>query len=207
MHGPVPPATLGAREGSMTWRERLRAVRMDVTPLRQSRDFRLLFAAGAVFYLGGMMTYVAIPYQVYTLTGSNFAVGAIGLVELVPLVVFGLYGGAIADHVDRRKLLIWTGLAQAGFTAVLAVNAFGDHPRVWVIFVVAGLLAASSSLQRPSREALMPRTVRHEQITAANNLTSLGMQTGVLVGPAIGGLMVAYVGIGWCFLIDICGLA
>ena len=191
----------------MSWKERLRAVRMDVTPLRESRDFRLLFLAGTVFYLGAMVTYVAIPYQIYTLTGSNFAVGAIGLVELVPLVVFALYGGALADHVDRRRLLIWTGLAQAGFTAVLAVNAFSDHPHVWVIFVVSGLLAASSSLQRPSREALMPRTVRHEQITAANNLTSLGMQIGVLVGPAIGGLMVAYVGIGWCFLIDICGLA
>jgi len=190
----------------MSWRERLRAVRMDVTPLRESRDFRLLFGAGTVFYLGAMVTYVAIPYQVYTLTGSNFAVGAIGLVELVPLVVFGLYGGALADHVDRRRLLVWTGLAQAGFTAVLAVNAFSGRPSVWVIFVVSGLLAASSSLQRPSREALMPRTVRHEQIAAANNLTSLGMQVGVLVGPAIGGLMVAYVGIGWCFLIDICGL-
>ena len=190
----------------MSWRERLRAVRMDVTPLRQSRDFRLLFAAGTVFYLGGMMTYVAIPFQVYTLTGSNFAVGAIGLVELVPLVVFGLYGGALADHVDRRRLLIWTGVAQAVFTAALAVNAFLDDPSVWVIFVVSALLASSSSLQRPSREALMPRTVRHEQIAAANNLTSLGMQVGVLVGPAIGGLMVAYVGIGWCFLIDICGL-
>ena len=190
----------------MSWRERLRAVRMDVTPLRESRDFRLLFGAGTVFYLGAMVTYVAIPYQVYTLTGSNFAVGAIGLVELVPLVVFGLYGGALADHVDRRRLLVWTGLAQAGFTAVLAVNAFSGRPSVWVIFVVSGLLASSSSLQRPSREALMPRTVRHDQITAANNLTSLGMQIGVLVGPAIGGLLVAYVGIGWCFVVDICGL-
>jgi len=180
---------------------------MDVTPLRESRDFRLLFLAGTVFYLGGMVSYVAIPYQIYTLTGSNFAVGAIGLVELVPLVVFGLYGGALADHVDRRKLLISTGVAQASFIAVLAVNAFRSVPSVWVIFVVSGLLASSSSLQRPSREALMPRTVRHEQIAAANNLTSLGMQIGVLVGPMIGGLLVAYVGIGWCFVVDICGLA
>lgn len=180
---------------------------MDTSPLRESRDFRLLFWAGTVFYLGGMVSYVAIPYQVYTLTGSNFAVGAIGLVELVPLVVFGLYGGALADHVDRRRLLIWTGVAQACFTAVLAVNAFRAHPDVWVVFVVAALLMSSSSLQRPSREALMPRTVRHDQITAANNLTSLGMQVGVLVGPAVGGLLVAYVGIGWCFVVDICGLA
>ena len=100
---------------------------MDVTPLRESRDFRLLFVAGTVFYLGGMVSYVAIPFQIYTLTGSNFAVGAVGLVELVPLIVFGLYGGALADHVDRRRLLIWTGVAQAVFTAVLAVNAFRDR--------------------------------------------------------------------------------
>jgi MFS family permease len=184
----------------------MRALRMDVTPLRSSRDFRLLFLAGTVFYFGAMVTYVAIPFQVYTITGSNLAVGAVGLVELVPLVVFGLYGGALADHVDRRKLLVWTGVAQAGFTAVLAVNAFRDAPSVWVIFVVSALLASSSSMQRPSREALMPRTVTHEQIPAANALTSLGMQIGVLVGPAVGGLLVAYVGIGWCFLIDICGL-
>jgi MFS family permease len=190
----------------VTWGERLRALRMDVTPLRESRDFRLLFVAGTVFYFGAMVSYVAIPYQIYTLTGSNFAVGAIGLVELVPLVVFGLYGGALADHVDRRRLMIGTGIAQAAFTAILALNAFRGDPQVWVIFVVAALLASSSSLQRPSREALMPRTVRHDQIVAANNLTSLGMQIGVLAGPALGGLLVAYVGIGWCFLVDIGGL-
>ena len=87
----------------MTWGERFRALRVDLTPLRTSRDFRLLFYAGTVFYFGAMVSYVAIPYQIYTLTGSNFAVGAIGLVELVPLVVFGLYGGALADHVDRAQ--------------------------------------------------------------------------------------------------------
>ncbi len=190
----------------MTWADRFRAVRMDTRPLRESRDFRLLFVAGTVFYLGGMVSYVAIPFQIYDLTGSNFAVGAVALVELVPLIVFGLYGGALADHVDRRKLLIWTGVAQAAFTAILAVNAFRDEPSLWVIFVVAGFLPSSSALQRPSREALMPRTVKHDQIVAGQALTSLGMQIGVLIGPAIGGLLVAYVGIGWCFLVDICAL-
>ena len=180
---------------------------MDVTPLRTSRDFRLLFLAGTVFYLGGMVSYVAIPFQIYELTGSNFAVGAIGLVELVPLVVFGLYGGALADHVDRRRLLVGTGVGQAVLTAVLAVNAFRDEPSIPVIFGVAGLLTATGALQRPSREALMPRTVRHDEIPAANALTSFGMQLGVLVGPAIGGLLVAYVGIGWCFVVDVAGLA
>ena len=106
----------------VTWRDRLRALRVDLTPLRTSRDFRLLFWAGTVFYFGGMVSYVAIPYQIYQLTGSNLAVGAVGLVELVPLIVFGLYGGALADHFDRRLLLIWTGIAQAAFTAWLAIT-------------------------------------------------------------------------------------
>ncbi len=134
-------------------------MRMDVTPLRDSRDFRLLFVAGTVFYFGAMVSYVAIPFQIYRLTGSNFAVGAIGLVELVPLIFFGLYGGALADHVDRRRLLIGCGVAQAVLTAVLGVNAFREDPSVSLIFVVSAFLAAASSMQRPSREALMPRTV------------------------------------------------
>ena len=169
---------------------------MDLGPFREHRDFRLLLIAGTVFYLGGMMTYVAIPFQIYQLTHSNFAVGAVGLAELGPLIVFGLYGGALADHVDRRLLLIWTGIAQAAFTAWLCINAFSSHPRLWEIFVVSALLASSSALQRPSREALLPRTVRHDELTSANALSSFGMQAGVLVGPTVGGLIVASAGPG-----------
>ena len=190
----------------VTLRDRLRAMRVDTTPLRY-RDFRLLLVAGTVFYFGARVTYVANPCQIYQLTGSNFAVGAIGLVELVPLVVFGLYGGALADHVDRRKLLVGTGVGQAVVTAVLGWNAFRDDPSVPLIFVMAALLAATSSMQRPSREALMPRTVPHDKIMAGQVLTSLGVQGGVLVGPLVGGLLVAYVGIGWCFVVDVVGLA
>ena len=191
----------------MTWRDRLRAARMDVTPLRESRDFRLLFTAGSVFYLGSMVAYVAVPFQIYRLTDSNLMVGLIGAVELVPLVVFGLYGGALADHVDRRRLLVTTGLAQLALMAVFAWNAFREDPQVWVIFVVAACYAAASALQRPSREALEPRTVRHDQIAAANALSSFAMQFGVLLGPLTGGLLVAYVGIGWCFVVAMVGYA
>ena len=109
---------------------RLARLRVDVSPLRDSRDFRLLFWAGTVFYLGGMVSYVALPYQLYQLTGSNFAVGALGIVELVPLVVFGLYGGALADHVDRRLMLVVTGAAQVLLTAALMANAFLSAPRL-----------------------------------------------------------------------------
>ena len=117
----------------------------------------LLFIAGTVFYLGGMVSYVAVPYQLYQLTGSNFAVGALGIAELVPLLVFGLYGGALADHMDRRKLLIGTAIAQVLLTGVLAWNAFLDDPSIWLIYAVGALLAAAGALQRPSKEAVEPR--------------------------------------------------
>ena len=188
--------------------DRLRALRMDTTPLRASRDFRLLFLAGTVFYFGAMVSYVAIPFQVYTLTGSNFAVGAIGLVELAPIVVFGLYGGALADHVDRRRLLIaHRARRRPVFTAVLAVNAFRDDPDVWVIFVVsvalAVLLGAAATLARGAAAAHRdPRPAARGQRAVAASASS----SGVLVGPAVGGLLVAYVGIGWCFVVDVGGL-
>ena len=190
----------------MSWWERVHALKMDVTPLRTSRDFRLLFAAGTVFYLGGMISYVAVPYQLYTLTGSNAAVGLVGLVQLVPLLVGGLYGGALADHVDRRRLMVLTGVGQAVTTALLALNAAQDRPQVWPVYVLAFLLATFSSIQRPSREALLPRTVEHDELVAANALGSFGVQIGLLLGPTIGGLLLANVGIAWCFAVDVVGL-
>jgi MFS family permease len=191
----------------VAWATLVSRLRMDLTPYRRSRDFRLLFLAGTVFYLGGMVTYVAIPYQLYDITGSNFVVGAVGLVELVPLIVFGLYGGALADHMDRRTLLVWTGVAQVVFTGVLVVNAFLAEPQVWLIFVVAGFLSAAQSLQRPSREALIPRTVAHDQLPAAVALSTAGIQVGMLAGPAVGGVLLHAAGTGWCFLVDVAGIA
>lgn len=190
----------------MSLATRLRAVGADTRPLRESRDFRLLFVAGTVFYFGAMVSGVAVPFQIYALTGSNFAVGAVGLVELLPLILLGLYGGALADHVDRRRMLVATGVAQALCTAALAVNAFLPRPSIPVIFVVAALLVSAGALQRPSREALLPRTVAHDRIPAANAMSSLGMQLGLLGGPAVGGLLIASVGIGWCFVVDVAGL-
>ena len=189
-----------------TWRARLAAVRVDVTPLRTSRDFRRLFAAGTVFYLGAMVSYVALPYQIYQLTGSNFAVGAMALVELVPLVVFGLYGGALADHVDRRRMLVLCGVAQVVLTGVLLGNALLDDPSVWAIYVVGFFLTIAQALQRPSREALLPRVVRHDELAAAAAVQSLGMQVGTLLGPALGGVLVAGVGIPWAYGVDVVGL-
>ncbi|WP_329483748.1 MFS transporter [Kribbella sp. NBC_01484] len=184
----------------------LARLRVDLTPWHSSRDYRILLVSGSVFFLGGMFGYVALPYQLYQLTGSNFAVGAMGLVTIAPLVVFGLYGGALADHVDRRKLLIGTGMAQALICAALLGNSLLDHPQVWLIYVCGALNAIATSLQRPSREALLPRVVRHEEIPAAVALSSLTMQVGQLAGPALAGLLVGAVGVTWAFAVELTGL-
>ena len=181
-------------------------VQIDLTPLRTSRDFRLLFSAGTVFYLGGMVSYVALPFQLYQLTGSSFAVGLMGLVELLPLLVFGLYGGALADHVDRRTMLVSTGVAQVVLTALLLVNATLASPRLWAIYAVGALLSVAQSLQRPSREALIPRTVRHDELPAAVSLTSLGSHVGQLAGPTLGGVLVSTTGVASAFAVDVAGL-
>ncbi len=98
-------------------RSRLSAFRLDLTPLRTSRDFRLKFVAETVFYLGFMVGYVTVPWQLYSLTHSNFAVGTFGLVQIVPLIAAGLYGGALADRADRRRILVLAGVVQVLGTA------------------------------------------------------------------------------------------
>jgi MFS family permease len=188
-----------------SWRARLARLRVDLTPWRGSRDFRILVVSGSVFFLGGMVGYVALPFQLYQLTGSNFAVGAMGLVTIAPLVVFGLYGGALADHVDRRKMLIGTGIAQVLITALLLANTLLHDPRVWLIYVCGGLNAIASSLQRPSREALFPRVVKHEEMPAAVTLNSLTLQVGQLAGPALGGVLVGTAGVTWAFAVELTG--
>lgn len=179
----------------VSWRAvvSLARFKIDLAPLRSSRDFRLLFTAGTVFYLGLMFGFVAVPYQLFQLTGSSLAVGIMGVVQLVPLIIFGLYGGSLSDRLDRRTVQLVTGTAQALLTLILLVNAVLDSPQVWVLYVVGGLNAVASALQRPSREALIPRVVDHDEIPAAVALSALGMQIGMLVGPAVAGLVI----VGW----------
>ncbi|MGA0945827.1 MAG: MFS transporter, partial [Candidatus Nanopelagicales bacterium] len=145
----------------------LKGIRIDVTPLRAQPAFRRLFIGGLVTSLGSMVTYVAIPFQVAELTDSFIAVGLIGLAELLPLVVFGLYGGSLADRVDRRVLVVGGELAAGLLVGVLALNAFLPSPQLWVMYVVAMLFAAVDGLQRPSLDAMMPRLVPQDQLSAA----------------------------------------
>ena len=124
-------------------------LRADVTPLRESRDFRLLYASRTITALGTQATEVALLVQARQLTGSTFAVGLLGAVEVVPLVVFGLYGGVLADRFDRRKLMVWCEATLGVCAALLTLNALAPRPMVWPLYVVTGLMMATAALQRP----------------------------------------------------------
>jgi MFS family permease len=175
---------------------------MDLAPLRHSRDFRWIFASGLVTYLGSMVTMVALPFQVADLTGSFVAVGLIGVAELVPLIVFGLWGGAIADAVDRRRVVVAAEFAMLALSSILLANALRPEPQLWVIYVVAMLFAAVDGLQRPSLEAIIPRVVAHDELAAAGALNSLRWQVGEIVGPALGGLLIAGFGVWSAYAFD-----
>jgi MFS family permease len=176
---------------------------MDLTPLRRHRDYRWLYAAQSVSFLGSMVTYVALPYQMYALTGSSLAVGLLGLVELLPLLVTAFLGGALADTVDRRKMVLWTDVGLALGCGLLALDALLPVPRVWLLYVAAAVMSALNGLQRPSLEAMTPRLVDPDELPAAAALQSFRGSMGMIVGPALGGLLIATAGIPWTFLFDL----
>ncbi|MFC8291395.1 MFS transporter [Streptomyces sp. NPDC057242] len=182
-------------------RERRRFL-ADLTPLRTSADYRRLWFGNTVSWVGQGMTALAVSLQVYDITGSPFSVGLVGLFSLVPLVVFGLYGGAIADTVDRRKL----GLASAAGSAVLSIAlagaAFAGFHRVWFLYAIVALQAVCAALNSPARSAMIPRLLPPEQLRAANALNSMVMTFGTLVGPSLGGLIVGLAGYQAAYLVD-----
>ncbi|MGP4011518.1 MFS transporter [Streptomyces sp. 4N124] len=185
----------------------LRALLPDLAPWRASRDFRRLWFSGLISNFGSFLTFVALPVQLKELTGSAAAVGAIGAVELIPLLVFGLYGGALADAWDKRKLIIWTEAGQGLLTAALLVNALLPDPAIWPLYVVAALSSALFSVQRPALDSLWPRIVAHEHMPAAASLNAFRWTLGGVAGPALAGVVVAYAGLGWAYGADLATFA
>jgi MFS family permease len=181
----------------------LRAMLPDLAPWRASRDFRRLWYAGLISNFGSFLTFVALPVQLKDLTGSAAAVGAIGAVELIPLLVFGLYGGALADAWDKRTLSVWTEAGQGLLSVALLLNALLPHPAVWPLYVVAALSSALVSVQRPALDSLWPRIVAHDHLPAAASLNSFRWTVGGVAGPALAGVVVAYAGLGWAYGADL----
>src|SRR5690348_107980 len=168
---------------------------VDVTPLRRHRDFRLLFIGRFVSFFGSMISSVALPYQVYQLTHNVLTVGVLGVVEFGPILIFAFVGGALADARDRRTMVLLSEAALLVCSAVLVANALLAHPLVWVLFVIAALWGVLDALQRPSLDAMLPRLVDRNELTAAAALGGLRGTLGQILGPALGGVSIAIVGL------------
>ena len=176
---------------------------IDLTPLKKYPDFRNLWTAGLISYMGSMITYVAMPFQLKELTGSYLAVGLLGVVEIVPLIIFGLYGGVLADSVDRKKMVWATEAGALVLVLVLLGNSLMGSPKTFIIYLVAAFFAVVDGLQRPSMDAMLPRLVSHEDLPAASALLSLRWQLGVIVGPTLGGVIFSTMSVSAGFVVDI----
>jgi len=176
---------------------------VDLTPLRKYPDLRFLFASGLITRFGSALTLVALPFQIKELTNSYIAVGLMGAVEIVPLIVFALYGGVLADTVDRKRM-VWVCEAIAlGLSATLFSNALLHKPHLVLIYCVAAGFAASDGLQSPSLGAMLPRLVDHDDLPAAQSLMSLRWQVSAIIGPSVAGIIIATAGVKTAYIVDV----
>ena len=200
---PAPP--VAGEEGRA--RRLLRLATIDLGPLRRHRDFRLLFLGQSLSYFGSLLTYVALPYQAYDMTGSPLVVGLLSFAELPPLLVTAFLGGALADAFDRRRLVQIAELGLAACAGVLLANALLPEPRLWVLFVTGSAMAGLLGLQRPPLDALLPRLVARDELAPAAALTSFGKNLGTVVGPAVGGVLIATIGLPATYGFDVATFA
>ena len=179
----------------------MRSFLPDIGPLR-SREFRLIYIGQFVSTFGSAMTYVALPFQMYALTRSPFAVGMIGVVEFVPMLGMALIGGALADHFDRRRLIGFVEAAMALCCAGLAWNASLRAPHVGALWIIAALLAALGALHRPAMEALMQQVLPTDDVMAAGALNSIRGNFAFIIGPGLAGVIAATGGANAAFAVD-----
>ena len=177
-------------------------LRIDLAPMRASRDFRVLYASRTITWLGTPATEVALLVQARLLTRSALAVGVLGATELVPLVVFAIYGGVLADRVDRRRMIRWCEAGLACCALLLVLNAALPHPAVWPLYAVTAVMMALAALQRPSLDASVPRVVAKDQLTAAAALMSGSQNIAMIAGTALGGLLAAHPGVQAVYALD-----
>jgi MFS family permease len=176
--------------------------RIDLRPLRR-RHFRNLWLGQAISSIGAEIATVAVPYQAYTLTHSTAVVGLLGLASLVPLLVVPLVGGALADAIDRRAVLLCTETGMTLVAGLFLLNSLLEHPRVWALFVLQALAVAIFSLGRPAMATLTPRLVPDEELEAAMAVENVYFSLASVGGPALGGLLIAAAGVPWTYGIDL----
>ena len=193
-----PSASTITRDELPLWR-RLVA---DTTPLRESRDYRRWWAGYSISFTGTQLTQFAIPVQVYFLTHSSLAVGLVGLIVIAPLITAGLFGGAIADSTDRRRLTLMTSSALISLSTLLAIQAALHLDQVWLLYLIAATSGAVGAIDSSARGAILPRLVRRDLMPAANALGQLGFNAGFTLGPLLGGLLVGTLGFEWAYGLD-----
>ena len=183
-------------------RARARRLFVDIEPLRRDRDYRWLWGGQAINGIGTQITRIALPYQVYVLTGSTLAIAALTLVQLIPILLFALGAGTVADAVDRRKLLLITQVGLLCCSAALVGLSLLPAPPVAALFAVAFVAAGIASIDQPARSSSVARLVPAERLPAAIALNQLNFQSASVVGPAIGGVLIATVGLSGAYLVD-----
>ena len=176
---------------------------VDLSPLRHSRDFRLLFSGQLISTLGTQLTVVAVPYQVYRMTHSSLDVGLISLAQLGPLLVFSMIGGSVSDTHDRRRVLMITELFMASSSAGLALNGSVRHPALWPLFVLSAASGAFAGFDRPAFNASIPPMVGRADLAPAYALWQVQLQVGTVVGPALAGVLLSGAGLATVFWIDV----
>ena len=186
---------------------RFRHFAVDVSPIRDNVAFRWLFIGEAVSVGGTQVTQVAIPLQIYQLTRSSLDVGLVGLAALVPLLVFGLWGGAIADAFDRRTLIIITALGSGTVSLVLMVQALAGLHQVWLLYACVAVQSAFFAVDSPARRAMVPQLVGPQQLAAANNLFFAMFNFGVIIGPLLAGVLAGGFGFGAAYGFDVASFA
>lgn len=185
----------------------MKNVLADVTPLRNSAGFRRLFIGQCLTMIGSQVTQVAVPWQVYSISGSPLAVGSVGLAALLPIIVFGLYGGSIADAMDRRRLVLITSSGSAVVSVVLAVQAFAHVDSLPLLYACVAVQAAFFAVDIPTRRALLPRLVEPDDLPAANALLLMVFTIGIVGGPLVAGAVVATGGYGFAYAVDAAAFA
>ncbi len=174
---------------------------LDVTPLRSSPAYRRLWGSSMFGAFGGQIAVVAVLFQAWELTHSPFWTGAIGLANAIPLVIFGLIGGALADAVDRRSLVRWATIGQALAGLALAAQALAGVESLWLVLALVSAQGAASAIGAPARRAFIPRLLAPEQVGAGIALQLMTFQGAMLLGPALGGLIIGQWGVGVCYLV------
>jgi MFS family permease len=174
---------------------------LDISPLKY-RNFRFLFLSQLVSFLGSQMTLVTIPFQVYSLTHSSFETGIVSVIELICLLSTAFLGGALADRFDRRAIVMRSEIIILLLVLLLAFNALLPNLSLWLIYILAGLIAAVNGFHRPAFEALTPLTVPQNELPKISSLLSVKFLTASLLGPAMGGLLVASAGPTYTYLLN-----